>query len=357
VAECKLDEEAFPATPPSHGTKVGATAVTVSGGVIPESAEETFASAGKFFWAAFYSGDTNNKAAASDCKSEPLEVTKASPGIETKLASSSIELGGKTHDTAKLTGTPSASAGGTVEYRLYKTEAECKLDAEAFPTAPSHGTKVGATAVTVSGGVIPESAEETFASAGTFYWAAFYSGDTNNKPAASGCGTEKLTVFSITAQITPTNTTCEQFVSGTAGTLKQVEYQTRGKTTIQNAQPGVFFYFVKFTAKEESFTVEVPQKILSGTGPLFGIFSTTAFTSPSCTTFKSIKVEGTFTDVIKFEKATVGQAYVVAVKYSPKSIVSKPKPSPANITYMFKTFLGGSEVLGSEQTVNLVKTG
>jgi len=164
-------------------------------------------------------------------------------------------------------------------------------------------------------------------------------------------------VVCAVAQIAPTNTTCQQFLGGTAGSLTEVTYQTHGTATIQGAQPGVFFYFVKVVAPAASFTVDVPQSIQSGTGPLFAIKSTSAF-DQSCNSFLSIKASGAAADdVIKFTNATAGQTYVVAIKYSPKSIVGQPKPSPANITYVFTTNLNGSAVSGSQQKLKLVKTG
>ena len=66
---------AFPGTPPSGGTLV--STVPVTGGVAPPSAAHTFPTAGTFYWAAFYSGDPNNLAAASVCVTEPLVVTPA----------------------------------------------------------------------------------------------------------------------------------------------------------------------------------------------------------------------------------------------------------------------------------------
>jgi hypothetical protein len=146
------------------------------------------------------------------------------------------------HDSATLSGA-SANAGGTVDYRYYASQTDCQTAASAFTGSnASGGTDVGS--VTVTNGSVPNSANATFNTAGTFYWAAFYSGDSNNKPAVSGCGTEVLTVTSVTAQIAPTQTTCQQFVGGTSSALNEVDYQAKGKTTIQNAQPGVFFYFV-----------------------------------------------------------------------------------------------------------------
>jgi hypothetical protein len=200
----------------------------------------------------------------------------------------------------------------------------------------------------------------TFPTTGTFYWAAFYTGDANNKPAASGCSTEPLVVKPLTGQITPTNTTCQQFTGGTAGTLTAVTYQTKGQKTIFNAQPGVFFYYVGVTAPASNFKVDIPQAVQTGqTGPLFGIMSTMAF-DHSCNTLPSsiAHVSGTpADDVINFTGATAGQLYVIAVKYQTKTIVGQPNPNPANITYTFEANLNGSLWPGSLQKLNLVKTG
>ena len=54
----------------------------------------------------------------------------------------------------------------------------------------------------MTGGVVPPSAAHTFPATGTFYWAAFYSGDHDNLPAASNCATEPLVVLPALSRIT-----------------------------------------------------------------------------------------------------------------------------------------------------------
>ena len=78
-----------------------------------------------------------------------------------------------------------------MEYRYYSSLSDCQTATSAFPPA-SGGTLVST--VTVTGGVVPPSASATFPDAGTFYWAAFYSGDPSNLAAASDCATEPLVV-------------------------------------------------------------------------------------------------------------------------------------------------------------------
>ena len=68
--------------------------VTVTNGVVPDSASATFNTAGVFSWHAVYLGDVYNNGATSPC--EPLTVIlvqNCNPGAETCLASSSSGLG------------------------------------------------------------------------------------------------------------------------------------------------------------------------------------------------------------------------------------------------------------------------
>ncbi len=85
-----------------------------------------------------------------------------------------------------------------MDYRYYASQADCQADASAFPgTLPSGGTDVKT--VTVTSGTVPDSPSVTFNSAGTFYWAAFYSGDGNNKAAVSDCSSEVLVMIGVLA--------------------------------------------------------------------------------------------------------------------------------------------------------------
>src|SRR5215469_15375281 len=126
--------------------------------------------------------------------------TEFTPKITTALTVNPILVDGSTTDTAMLAGA-SANAGGSVDYRFYASVAACQADASAFPgTAPSGGTDVGS--VSVTNGSVPASASATFHNAGTFVWAAFYSGDANNNAAVSDCTTELLVVNKAAPAIT-----------------------------------------------------------------------------------------------------------------------------------------------------------
>src|SRR5437868_5666547 len=108
-----------------------------------------------------------------------------SPTIATQLSSGSITVGGTIHDSSTLTGA-TTDAAGTVKYRYYSTLAACNDAGNTF--ASPGGT--GAGEKTVAAGLVPNSDDATFNSAGTFYWRAWYSGDGNNNATSSACADE-----------------------------------------------------------------------------------------------------------------------------------------------------------------------
>jgi hypothetical protein len=111
-------------------------------------------------------------------------------------------VGDTVHDTATLH-SATADAGGTVTYTVY-TNNTCTLG------AIDAGTK------TVTNGVVPDSDAIQFNSAGTWYWQAVYSGDSNNTGATSACVEEQL-VIQATSTPVITNTPFES-VGGETGT-------------------------------------------------------------------------------------------------------------------------------------------
>lgn len=83
-------------------------------------------------------------------------------------------------DAATLSGEHALIAKGTVTYKVY-SDSEC------------NGLVAEAGTVSVSAGAIPESSQETLG-AGSYYWQASYSGDEENEPSTSACGSEIETV-------------------------------------------------------------------------------------------------------------------------------------------------------------------
>jgi hypothetical protein len=154
----------------------GAGEVSITGGFASASTEETFP-AGIYYWQATYSGDGFNQGSKGVCGSEvefvTPHVTNSLSGEEESGEEINVEEGAAVKDTAALHGEHASTATGTVKYKIY-SDSECKdLVAEAGE-------------VTVTSGSVPASSEETLP-AGTYYWQAIYSGDSNNPAATSPC--------------------------------------------------------------------------------------------------------------------------------------------------------------------------
>ena len=180
------------------GTCIGPSStiatVIITNGVIPNSRSVTFNSTNPagYSFQAVYSGDANNKGAASGC--EPLTVNPVGVTVTTGISATTITVGGTVSDASTLHGQTS-TAGGTITYNDF-ANGNC--------AAPGAVISI----VTVNNGVVPNSRTVTFNSSGTFSFNAVYSGDANNNGAASGC--ELLTINkaapTITTSISPSTT-------------------------------------------------------------------------------------------------------------------------------------------------------
>jgi len=116
--------------------------------------------------------------------------------LTTQAVPQSLQVGGHGHDTATLAGANTGSAGGTVRYILYS-------DANCTQSVAGAGGSVAVTA-----GNVPNSADFTFATEGTFYWQASYTGDASNLGSTSSCAdpNEVVTVTAPTPQLTTLTT-------------------------------------------------------------------------------------------------------------------------------------------------------
>jgi hypothetical protein len=168
-----------------------ATADDVVNGVAPDSKTFTFTNAGSYWFYAVYSGDSNNTGPVnSGCASEPITISPNATTTTTAIrnaanadvTNTTQPIGTVLHDTATISGA-TATAGGTITYTLY-TGLNCT------------GTATDLTPVTntVVSGAAPDSQTFTFNNAGTFYFKATYSGDSNNVGSNSGCNAEPITI-------------------------------------------------------------------------------------------------------------------------------------------------------------------
>ncbi len=160
------------------GTSTDETVTIGLGNIVPDSSGFVTSIVGAISYRVSYGGDANNAPTTSAC--EPLTVQKASPTITTSLSATSILPGGSVFDTATMTS--GFQAGGTLTYNL-------------FNGSTCSGSATLVSTVTVTNGVVPNSASQTFNTAGSFSWNAVYGGDANNNAATSPC--EPLTVSSL----------------------------------------------------------------------------------------------------------------------------------------------------------------
>lgn len=130
---------------------------------------------GVYQWVAVYGGDGNNVTASGACgdAAEKSVVGKMKPALTT-TASPNVPMGGKVHDTAKVTG-PFAPTG-SVTFALF---------GPADPTCS--GVPVFTTTAPLSGGSAT-SAPYTTTATGTYHWVATYNGDERNQSVAGTCG-------------------------------------------------------------------------------------------------------------------------------------------------------------------------
>jgi hypothetical protein len=166
-------------TCPTNGaTEVSSVPVSNSeNGLYQSNPSRPFNTPGVYYWYATYSGDNLNAGITSPC--EPLTVGLA---ITTTLSAGTITAGGSVTDYSILHfATP--TAGGSVTYQY-------------FDGSDCSGSPIPLNIVTVTNGVVPKSASQTFNIAGSYSWDAIYTGDTNNVgPVTSPC--EPLTVLPI----------------------------------------------------------------------------------------------------------------------------------------------------------------
>jgi len=162
-------------------------------GTIPSSASVTLSTPGTYYWQATYGGDSANDGSTSMCGSEVETVTSvAQPTwVSTWLGgwlgtdywsglNIAVPSGSSESDSATLSGSNVSSAGGTVTYTVY-SDSGC-TDVVGTPET-----------VTVTGGTVPNSTPIELAP-GTYYYVASYSGDPNNAPSSSTCGSETVDV-------------------------------------------------------------------------------------------------------------------------------------------------------------------
>jgi hypothetical protein len=265
--------------------------------------------------------------------------TTNTTSIATTLSETSGSIGDSVTDSSKLSGN-TATAGGDVQYTVY-TDSACSKNAVDL------GDK------TVTNGVVPDSNAFTPTAAGDYYFQAVYSGDANNKGATSTCTDEHLVITNPqVSQITPTQTTCQQFASGQSSTLSQVQYSVKGNAISQVA-PGVFFYWVKVSAPG---TYTINQSITTANfTTLFAVAAGSSVFNSACNTVAGNTItqsSGLGAVTVTFSSASSGPFYI-GIKFSTSNVVGKTAPPSNNSTVHYQYSTTG--VAGSTSGLDLVR--
>jgi uncharacterized repeat protein (TIGR01451 family) len=159
---------------------------------------------GTYYWVASFNGDSNNKSFTSGCNDEPVGVGKNEPTIVTTQMPASGAIGDLYKDKATLSDGINYDGTGSITFKLYSA-ADCGgsvLDTEAVDNIAANG---------------PYTTPNGFAiqNAGTYYWVASFSGDSNNAPFTSACNDEPVVV----AKNQPSIVTTQLPAAGAIGDL------------------------------------------------------------------------------------------------------------------------------------------
>lgn len=112
-----------------------------------------------------------------------IAVAKATPTIST-TASGTVPVGGEVSDEATVSGRVNPQEGATITFALFAPADTVCSGAPVFTSTVPYS----AAATNVASGSFTPTAP------GTYRWTVEYSGDANNEPKASGCGSESVTV-------------------------------------------------------------------------------------------------------------------------------------------------------------------
>ncbi|WP_309612665.1 T9SS type A sorting domain-containing protein [Flavobacterium sp.] len=162
----------------------------------------------------------------------------------------------------------------------------------------------------------------------------------------------------ITSHIFPTQTTCCNFVTGTATGLTTACTKLSGRT-VNNAIPGVFFYYSNVVAPSSNFVIVVKQSNDGDLNKLFSIQNTqnVRLTTSACgsVTFTGSMINGNKDARYVVTGATPGATYVVSVKYDTKSIIEAVYTGPDNVSkYTFGSYVNNVLDTTSVGTIDAV---
>ena len=141
----------------------------------------------------------------------------------------------------------------------------------------------------------------------------------------------------IVSQITPAETTCSQFSSGTAENLGSLQYNVNNGL-IGRVLPRSFLYWVRVTAPAGNNIFGIAQTITTGNFNTFFASNgngSNVFDSNCVSLQRSVRQSGN-TVTVKFNAPAAG-TYFIAIAFNAQSIIGEPAPSPTTVHYDFTT--------------------
>jgi len=265
---------------------------------------------------------------------DAVATTAVRNAANADITNTTVPAGTVVHDEATVAKTANTPASvpaptGTVTFTLY-SNGTCNGTVVATDANKPLNASGVATSVTFT----------TPATGGSFSYLAHYNGDANYPAHDAAC--EPFRAEAVPqGQITPTQTTCQDFTGGVAETLGQINYKLSGSTIGQSINPGVFFYWTTITTTVPNQVVTVSQSNTStNNSALFQIASDwqRLYTGNCASWTTGTQIAGG--TGASFTVPTPG-TYVIGIKYDSKSIAGTKAPVPADITFNFITSLGG----------------
>ena len=168
-----------------------------------------------------------------------------------------------------------------------------------------------------------------------------FNGDGKQDLAVANAGSVNVSILlrdcPAVSQITPAETTCSEFASGTAETLGSVQYDLNNDL-IQRVLPRSFLYWEKVTAPAGNNTIRITQTITTGNFNTFfaGIGNGSNVFDSNCVRLERAGRQSGNTVQVKFNAPAAG-TYYIGINSSAQSLIGEPAPSPTTVHYDFTT--------------------
>jgi hypothetical protein len=177
------------------------TLVTTNTGVTGSSTTFSVSPTSTTYYCATVTDSASTPESASTAAAATITVSEATPAL-TALATTPVALGATSAtDTATLTG--AFNPTGTVTFTLYTTDPPGTCSGLVGTVTSSTWTSNGGGSYSATGTL-----EHTFSTAGTYYWVAYFGGDTDNAAAGpTSCGATGETLIVGPSQSTPSIST------------------------------------------------------------------------------------------------------------------------------------------------------